>query len=186
MNTALASASTIRLPAGSLRALRRAAAAAGASPSALLRELGATCGEEMTEGLRARLSERRGTSDPGELALDAFWEQLSGYLEEMGWGRLEVEQPHPAVVLLSSSSWLEADEELGVRHPACHFTTGALSALFSEVAGAEVSALEIECRSAGGARCAWLAGGTEALGVAYEALRREEDPLAALSERDGG
>jgi predicted hydrocarbon binding protein len=181
MNTD-ASTATIRLPAGSLRAMRRAAAAAGASPSALLRELGSACGQELAEGLRMHLSAQSGTADPESLELEAFWGLLTSYLEELGWGRLEIELPHPAVVLLSSAAWLEADEAMSSRHPACHFTTGTLSALFSEVANADVAVLEIECRSAGGARCAWIAGGMEALGAVYEALRRGEDPLGALRE----
>jgi predicted hydrocarbon binding protein len=182
MSRVLAPSDTIGLPAGALRALRRAAAASGSQPSVLLRHLGAACGKELAEGLRGHLAARGVAADPAALELERFWQALSDYLGELGWGELEVEQPHPAVVSLSSSSWLEADPEGGARHPACHFTTGVLSALFSEVAGAEVAALEVECRTSGGERCVWLAGGMDALGAVYDAMRDGRDPLEALHE----
>jgi len=182
MSRVLAPGDTISLPAGALRALRGAAAAAGSQPSILLRHLGAACGKELAEGLRAHLSAQGAPAEPSALELDRFWQALSDYLGELGWGELEVEQPHPAVVSLSSSSWLEAEPAGGARHPGCHFTTGVLSALFSEVAGGEVAVLEVECRTSGGSRCAWLAGGMDALGLVYDAMRDGRDPLEALHE----
>ncbi len=167
----------VRLPADSLRALRRALeSAVGADEAArALHHAGHAAGD----AFHALLAE---TGDPAELGESEFWRRLNGLFEERGWGRLQFESRHPGLGSLESADWAEADPAAGAGRPSCHFTAGLLANVLGHTAGQDVGVLEVECRSRGDLRCHFYFGGAEALQHVYAALVEGRSVDEALAE----
>lgn len=149
-----------------------------AAAAATLREVGFETGGALLESVQARAA----AGAVGDLPAARFWEHLSATFREMGWGALEVEEPHPGVVSLRSESWAEAEGRASAQ-PCCHLTTGLLADLLSRVAGADLAAMEVECRAAGDPHCRFMVGGPGALQRVYEELsggRAYSQAVAAL------
>jgi hypothetical protein len=125
-----------------------------------------------------------GGGDAASLGQDAFWTKLSDFFAKRGWGALAHERRHKAVGLLSSADWAEAAGDGGGPEASCHFSTGFLSGLLSELAGGPVAVLEVECRMRGGGMCRFAFGSGGAIHELYGRLLDDgvdlDGALAAL------
>jgi predicted hydrocarbon binding protein len=168
----------VRLPAAALTAFHRALAddRSPAEAAALMRRMGFESGASFHDAFRAWLDE-----DPSQLSVDDFWERLSDFFAELGWGRLRFQRLHSGVAELSSEAWAEAEPGGQARQPTCHFSTGVLADVLGRVSGDDLAVLEVECRSRGDAHCRFLLGGPEALRGVYERIRQGEGVPEALS-----
>jgi hypothetical protein len=120
-------------------------------------------------------------TDPGSLAQDAFWARLSDFCSRRGWGSLQHEQRHPAVGMLSSTDWAEATGGDTGPDASCHFSTGYLSGILSQLAGGPVAVLEVACRARGSDRCRFAFGSESAIHELYGRLLDADDLDDALS-----
>jgi hypothetical protein len=117
-------------------------------------------------------------------ALDAatFQRHASAFFAAQGWGTLAIAALGPGLLTLDSSDWAEADPAAALPYPGCYVSGGLLAAFFSTVGGVTLTALEVECRSAGAARCRWLLGSPAAIQHVYERMAAGEPyATAALS-----
>lgn len=175
----------VSIPATALASLL-GVSGSGSDPSeaaAYLRELGIEC----ANALKERFLQHLATGPTGGTAPDddssEFWAALSLFFEQLGWGRLEHEHLHPGVFSLSSGDWFEAEESRS-QHPKCHFSTGVLAELLRTIAEADLAAMEVDCRAAGGSRCSFLLGGPVALEAVFADMasgREYGEAIAALS-----
>jgi predicted hydrocarbon binding protein len=174
MSDRTAPAEFLSIPVSALGALHRAIARdhAPADAATLVREIGLESGEGFYAALREWLAE---SGAPGEeleaLPADEFWGTLSRFFASLGWGDLEQERLHPAVLALSSRNWIEARGNADAKQPSCHLTTGLLADLLRRVAETELAAMEVECRARGHDRCLFLLGNPEALERVFERMR---------------
>ena len=124
-----------------------------------------------------------GEGGAGSLGQDAFWSKLSDFFGKRGWGTLRHERRHRAVGFLSSADWAEASDGRGGPEASCHFSTGFLSGILSELAGGPVAVLEVGCRMRGGSACQFAFGSEGAIHELYGRLLDDavlDDALAAL------
>lgn len=134
------------------QALRRAGHAAGDAVFTLISD--ATAGSEL-----AGLDEAD------------FWQRLSDFCADRGWGRILFDEAHPGVGALESADWAEADPDAASLRPSCHFTVGLIANLLGRIADDAVGVLETECRSRGDLYCRFLFGGRSALEQIYAGIR---------------
>lgn len=120
------------------------------------------------EGLYA-LFDQGGDSPSEALGTSAFWTKVGRFFGERGWGALEAESPHPGISLLVSDDWAEADSP-GPAHSTCAFTSGVLSYLLTQTAGAPVAVLETSCRARGDDRCEFAFGSERTVHTLYTQL----------------
>ena len=170
------------LPRPALAALRAALYRdAGPAVANYLQEAGYAGGETLFAAFRGWLAARKERA-PEELSLERFEELATAFFREAGWGSLAIGSLRSAVATLDSRDWGEADPSSGMDHPACHFTTGMFADFFGRIADAPLAVLEVECRSAGSARCRFLVGNAEVMEHVYETMGRGEGYEAALGE----
>jgi hypothetical protein len=122
-----------------------------------------------------------GEGDPGSLGEDAFWSRLSEFFGRRGWGKIQHERRHRAVGILASTDWAEAADSAGGPEASCHFSTGFLSGILSELAGGPVAVLEVECRMRGAAACRFAFGSEGAVHELYGRLLDDVDLDGALA-----
>ncbi len=161
----------LRLPRSFLRALHQGLGQ-GHDPieaATLLREIGYEIGDVFYDALEEGLEQAPGES-LRSLSPERFWKGCSAFFEDLGWGRLQWDQPHHAIAALGSPDWIEA-EGREAPHPACHLTTGLFARLLSRAAGGDLAVLEVECRSRGDERCCFLFGSPEALDLLHREVR---------------
>jgi hypothetical protein len=154
----------VQVPAGLISSMRRALANDRQPLEAvnLLRQVGYEVGEAVHQSLSGRLGSG---GDARELDADAFWEGVSGYFQEMGWGRVEHRRLHPGVGALDLVDWIEAGSDGG---PAgCHLSTGFFTDLLGRVAGDGVVVMEVPAEAG---RSRLLFGSGETLGAVYQSL----------------
>jgi predicted hydrocarbon binding protein len=165
----------LAIPVASLSALRHALTAeVGADKAAsALRAAGHAAGDAWYPQLN------RG--EEGDVAASTFWRRLNQLFSSRGWGSLTHSPLHPGVGALDAADWVEAQPESAEPRPSCSFTTGLLANILGNVAGSDVAVLEVECRSAGDARCRFLFGSAEALNAVYERVSTGDAVDAALS-----
>lgn len=167
----------------SLLSLRAALLRSGDPQAAVtLQEAGYAGGTSLFESFRAWLGERT-DAGPEELDVDAFQQLASEYFSDTGWGTLQVGTISDVVATLDSEDWGESDPSSPVQYPSCHLTTGMFADLFGRLAGAPVAVLEVECRSAGHARCRFLVGSPEVMDAVYEEMGRGRDYEAAVKQQ---
>lgn len=121
---------------------------------------------------------------PGGVAAlpqEAFWPRLRAFFGKRGWGTLNREPTDAPVAILVSSDWAEADDAEPDSDASCSFTTGFLAGLLSELAGAPVAVLEVQCRTRGDARCTFAFGSEGAVHELYGQLLEGADLDGALS-----
>ncbi|HET9949708.1 MAG TPA: 4-vinyl reductase [Longimicrobiales bacterium] len=124
---------------------------------------------------------RNGGGDPRSLSKDAFWDTVSAFFGTRGWGTLRHARPHRAVGILSSPDWAEAGDGPTDPEASCHFSTGFLSGLLSELAGGPIAVLEVACRTRGGDACRFAFGSEAAIHELYGRLLEGGDLDGALA-----
>ena len=168
----LADHQLVALTRASLAALRAALMRdAGPAAAAYLQEAGYAGGDALYASFGAWLRDRgagdRGVSDPADLDLPAFEAAASEYFRAAGWGALSIGSLGEAVAALDSGDWGEADPASALAQPGCHLTTGMFASFFGRIAEAPLAVLEVECRSAGDARCRFLVGNAQVMEQVY-------------------
>jgi|SRR5690606_1905787 len=152
----------------SIRRLRRQLDAHDPSLAAsLLHDAGFATGEALAAAWAERIRDRTGLEDPGALDQRWFGTLLAGMSRDLGWGNPSLTELGDEALLIESKDWAESAED-SVPHPACHFTAGALAAFLSALAGAPIAVLEVECRSAGKPRCAFVAGSPAMISATWD------------------
>jgi predicted hydrocarbon binding protein len=173
----------LALPTASLRALRRALVAeVGADAAARgLQHAGHAAGDALYPLLQPAASASSGGA-VSDMGTSRFWRRVSELFASRGWGRLKHEAPHPGVGALTAEDWVEADPDSGATRPSCFFTSGLLANLLGRAADAQVSVLEVHCRSRGDRECRFLFGSDESLYTVYESLRSGHDVERSLAQ----
>ena len=152
----------------SLHRLRRRLLAAGPGvAAAILQDAGFATGESLSLAWRARVSERTGMEDAGQLDASWFGPLLGELCQSLGWGALTTASVADRALFLASVDWAEA-EPGSAEHPGCYFTCGCLAAFLTAQAGAPLAVLEVECRSCGSSACRFLAGSADTLAAVYD------------------
>jgi predicted hydrocarbon binding protein len=175
----LAAQQMVAVPAAALAQLRAAVTRDGGDP-APLQEAGYTAGDALYDAFAAWLA-GRGRGAPESLDLETAQAEASAFFHESGWGEVTF-QPLGAAVAVDAPRWSEADGSAELGLPGCAFGTGLLSGFFGRLADAPLAALEVECRSAGDARCRFLLGGAETLETVYEEMAAGGSYAAAVAE----
>lgn len=167
----------LAIPVASLAALRRALTTE-VGPDAAARALRAA-GHAAGDAWYPQLSTN---NENGEVPESVFWRRFAQLFSSHGWGSLSHSAIHPGVGALDAADWVEADTNATETRPSCFFTTGLLANLLGNVASSNVAVMEVECRSAGHARCRFLFGSAEALNALYSRVAGGSAVDAALSE----
>lgn len=174
----------VALPRTSLAALRTAIARdAGIGYATYLQEAGYAGGRAVFDAFAEWLA-ARGADAPDQLPAEAFHTQMSAFFVDAGWGRLAVTPVGTVAARLDADDWAESDPDAHLDHPGCHFTAGLLADFLGRVADSSLAVLEVECRSAGGATCRFVAGSPEVMQHVYDRMAAGIDYEAALSELD--
>ncbi len=141
----------------------------GPTAATYLQESGYAGGATLYDSF-ARWLAQRGLGAPEGLDLQSFGERSVEYFRELGWGSIALTALGDAVVAIDSSDWAEADPAHPLEFPGCHVTTGMFADFFGRLAGSQFAVMEVECRSAGAARCRFLLGNGEIMQQVYEAM----------------
>jgi predicted hydrocarbon binding protein len=142
---------------------------AGGTAAGCLQEAGYAGGGALFEAFRAWLA-ARGRGTPESLSVEGFQREATQFFREAGWGSLEVGTLHETVATLDSTDWTEATPEQPLDQPFCHLSAGMFADFFGRVADAPLAVMEVECRSAGAARCRFLLGSTEVMQQVYDGM----------------
>ena len=161
---------TVAVPAEFFAALRLPAGLDTASVEAL-RDAGYTAGAGLCDSFGQWL-EARGEVPAEFLPDDRFGALLGEFLAAAGWGTVRVSPLSEAVMAIDTTEWAEAEPSAGAAAPCCHVGTGLLAGFLGKVADAPLSVLEVECRSAGAARCRFLVGSVDVMQYVFEAMAR--------------
>ena len=116
-----------------------------------------------------------------EMEESAFWNKLTEFFQERGWGTLIHRSPSSAVGILCSSNWAEASIDSNDPTASCFFSTGFFSGLLTELAGSPIAVLEIECRTRGEDACEFAFGSEGAIHRLYRRLLEGVDLDGALT-----
>jgi predicted hydrocarbon binding protein len=155
----------------------------GPSAAAWLQEAGYAGGGAFFESYRAWL-EARGLGAPEALPVELFQREATEFFRQAGWGSLVVGSLHDTVATLDSEDWAEATPDQPLEHPFCHLSSGLFADFFGRVADAPLAVMEVECRTAGSARCRFLLGSTEVMQQVYDGMASGssyEDAIAATA-----
>lgn len=134
-------------------------------------------------GLEASVAlQREAGGGARSLGKDAFWRRLSEYFSKRGWGTLEHASVHPAVGILLSRDWAEAEVDDPSEQASCSFSSGYLSGILSELAGGPIAVLEVSCRARGDETCAFAFGSEAAIHDLYGRLLEGAELDAALEQ----
>jgi hypothetical protein len=161
--------STLPIAPASLHLLRRCLESEGVDVAAVLTPAAAATGHALTGRWGALVRSRGRLDDPSHLDVRWFGPLLRELLAGEGWGTLDAADLGGTAVLLESFDWAEA-EPGSTASPACHFTVGMLEAFLGDLGGEPLSVLEVDCRSAGGDSCAFLASSPEVIEAAVDLL----------------
>ena len=149
--------------------LRAALETPDTPPAVALQSAGFAGGEELASAF-GEWTRARYHAPPAELDVTWFAEALGGFLSEFGWGTVSTEQLSPGILAIDSPDWAEARGSSGASYPSCHLSTGLLAEFLSQVGGAQVAVLQVECLSCGDPRCRFLVGSAESLTTVYERM----------------
>jgi uncharacterized protein len=178
----------IDLTASTLVAVSRAALSAlrasllrdaGPAAAGYFQEAGYAGGAAVFDTFRTWLHER-GHASPESLGVDEFAARASEYFHDLGWGSIRLGALRDAVATLDSTDWGEADPTGGLDQPACHLSTGMFADFFGRIADTPLAVMEVECRSAGDARCRFLLGSAEVMERLYESMSEGKAYEAAV------
>lgn len=171
----------LAVPRGVLASLRAALArTTGATAASDLQEAGYAGGDALFASFAAWLRSRDQTL-PESLDLATFERNATAYFRATGWGSLTIGTLRDLVATVDSSDWGEAEPGGAAGHPACHLTTGLFADFFGRLAGQPLAVLEVECRSAGDARCRFLLGNADVMNAVYDRMARGTPYQAAVA-----
>jgi predicted hydrocarbon binding protein len=155
---------------------------AGLQAASYLQEAGFAGGEAMADAFRAWLADRHGVEQPRDLDAAHFGSTLSQFLSELGWGTVCVSPLGAAALAIDSSDWAEAQDDPSGEYPSCHLSCGLLADFLGRISDGTIAVMEVECRSRGDARCRFVAGSPETLGVLYDRMAQGEGYADALAQ----
>jgi predicted hydrocarbon binding protein len=170
---------SIDLPANALVALTRESLIVlraalfrdvGVSAVPPLQEAGYAAGQGMYDAFSRWLASR-GQASPDALAAAEFSLRATDFFREAGWGGIEV-GALDGVATIDSPDWAESDPAYPLDFPGCYYSAGMLADFFGRLAGAPLSAMEVECRSMGASRCRFLVGTGDVLQHIYDEMAR--------------
>jgi predicted hydrocarbon binding protein len=153
----------------------------GPAAAAYLQEAGYAGGGQLFEAFRQWLASR-GAGAPESLSVDGFQREATEFFRLAGWGSLEVGALHDTVATLDSTDWGEAATQQTLDQVGCYFSSGMFADFFGRVADAPLAVMEVECRSAGAARCRFLLGSTDVMTAVYDGMAQGmgyEDAVSA-------
>lgn len=155
------------LPRASLNALRASLYRdLGAGFAAVLQEAGYAGGDAVFAAFKTWCN-ANGLGAPETLPYAGFQQAAARFFADTGWGALTMEPLGDAAVALDSADWAESDPAAAMPYPSCYYTAGMLADLFGRVAGSTIGCLEVECRSAGAARCRFLLASPDVIAHVY-------------------
>ena len=149
----------------------------------VLQEAGYAGGESVLAGMRDWCA-ANGMGAPESLAYSQFQQAAARFFAETGWGAVTLEPLGDAAVAFDAPDWAEADPTAAMPYPSCYYTAGMLADLFGRVADGPLGCLEVECRSAGAARCRFLLASPDVIAHVYQRLTEGvgyEDALKELA-----
>lgn len=126
---------------------------------------GATLFEAFSKWLLAR-----GYGAPEAQPASLFGQRATQFFGELGWGSLDLGTVADSVASVDSVNWAESDPSSALEFPGCYLTTGLFADFFGRLAGSPVAVMEVECRSAGAARCRFLIASGEVMQHVYDAM----------------
>lgn len=112
----------------------------------------------------------QGLQPPEQHDLAEFGRRAGEFLGQLGWGRVTVETLHQSALAVDSPDWTEANPSGGLQYPGCYFSSGMLADFFGRLGGAQLVAMEVECRSVGHDRCRFLLASAETIQHVYDGL----------------
>jgi uncharacterized protein len=154
---------------------------AGMNAASYLQEAGYAGGAALYDAF-ASWNAARGGGAPEALSAPQFEQRAAQFFAELGWGVLRVGMLHDSVMTLDSSNWAESDPAAAMQFPGCYLSSGLLADFFGRVAGAQLVAMEVECRSMGYERCRFLLGSAETMQHVYDDMTRGVTYDASLQE----
>ena len=141
----------------------------GGNAAAYLQEAGYAGGGALHESFERWCAER-GYAPPDSLSTPDFQQRASQFFSDLGWGSVTLETLHDSVLAVDAANWAEANPAGGMEYPACYLSAGMLADFFSRLAGVQLVAMEVECRSMGHERCRFLLGSAETMQHVYDAM----------------
>ena len=182
MTTPTTNPEIVAVGSGALHALRRALTRDfGDRAAVCLQEAGFAAGEQIYQCFLAWLPDYTSVDDPAELDSSVLGDVLSAFFEELGWGRLSIEQLGANAVAITSADWAEADPSTEATTPSCHIASGLFADFMSRLSGTPVAVMEVECRTLQQSHCRFLVGSPETMDLVYEALAAGSDYESVLS-----
>lgn len=182
MTLTLANSTLTALPHASLKALRASLVRdLGDGFAAVLQDAG-YAGGDAVYGAFAEWCARRGEDAPDRMSYAMFQQSAAQFFTDAGWGTVTMTPLGDAAVALDSPDWSEADPAAQMPYPACYYSAGMLADFFGRVAGNALGCLEVECRTAGAARCRFLLASGDVIGHVYQRLTEGVGYEAALRE----
>jgi predicted hydrocarbon binding protein len=178
----LGSTALSAIPHASLRTLRASLQRdLGDGFATVLQEAGYAGGEAVFAAFRDWCG-ANGLGAPESLAYSQFQAAAARFFADTGWGIVTMEPIGDTAVAFDSVNWAEADPDAHAAYPSCYYTAGVLADLFGRVAGHQMSCLEVECRSAGAARCRFLLASPDVIGHVYQKLTEGVGYAEALKQ----
>lgn len=144
---------------------------AGANAAAYLQEAGYAGGPALYEAFK-QWSASNSHAMPEDMSAPDFEQRASQFFSSLGWGTVRVGVLHESAVTFDSSDWAEADPGSAMQYPGCYLSAGLLADFFGRIGGAQLVAMEVECRSMGHARCRFLLGSAETIQHVYDEMTK--------------
>ncbi len=123
-----------------------------------------------------------GLGAPETLAYASFQQAAARFFADTGWGTVTMEPLGDTAVAFDSVNWGEADPAAAMPYPSCYYSAGMLADLFGRVADGAIGCLEVECRSALGARCRFLLASPDVIAHVYKRITDGVGYADALKE----
>lgn len=142
---------------------------AGGNAAAYLQEAGYAGGGAMHQAFTSWCA-ARGLAVPENLTAPEFDRHAADFFTELGWGAVHVGTLHDSAMTVDSVDWVEANPGAAMQFPGCYMSAGMLAEFFGRVAGAQLVAMEVECRSMGHERCRFLLGSAETMQHVYDGM----------------
>jgi uncharacterized protein len=148
----------------------------------LLHSCGRAWGRRVVRTSETRLQQAV-NARTGQLSVEEFDQWWEDWFAAQGWGRLRLDLQHAdagiVVATLENSLWVEVLPDFD--EPVDHLIAGVLAAVFTDVAGRELDALEVACVRAGSPRCVFAITTGQRLDAVRDRVERRESADAVLA-----